>query len=242
MKATQFEFRFRVLILGAIYFLGFWAPWERYSSAPVYTAWLMFSTSIARLHWLPLNDATLVVTVAALLLALTGAGLRVWGTAYLGATVVHSGAMDATQIVASGPYRYVRNPLYLGSLLFSAAISILMPATGAIFFVIASVLFYFRLMLGEEAFLAAQQGDSYLAYKQRVPRIVPGLTPRLPASDVKPRWAQSLLAEIYPLGMTGCFVVLAWRYNAQILIQCLIICFGASLVTRAFVAKDTSAI
>ena len=41
------------------------------------------------------------------------------------------------------------------------------------------------------------------------------------------------MAEIYPVGMTGCFAVLAWRYNAQLLTQALIICFGVSLVVRA---------
>jgi protein-S-isoprenylcysteine O-methyltransferase Ste14 len=240
MKATPFEFRFRVLILGVIYFLGFWAPWERYAAASTYTAWLTLSTSIARLHWLPLNEATMAVTVLAILFAFAGAAMRFWGTAYLGAAVVHSGAMEGVQVVAAGPYRYVRNPLYLGSILFSVAIAILMPPTGAIFFLVATVLFYFRLMLGEEAFLAAQQGETYLAYKQRVPRILPSLMARLAASETSPRWAQSLFGEIYPLGMACCFAVLAWRYNAEILIQCLIVCFGVSLVTRALLPKKPS--
>jgi protein-S-isoprenylcysteine O-methyltransferase Ste14 len=240
MKAMQFEFRFRVLILGVFYLLGFWAPWERYSTRSIYTAWLTLSTSVARLHWLPLNEATMAVTVLAILFAFAGALMRLWGTAYLGATIVNSGAMDGAQVVAAGPYRHVRNPLYLGSMLFSVAVAILMPPTGAIFFVVASVVFYFRLMLGEEAFLTVQQGEAYLAYKRSVPRILPSFAPRLAASEVSPRWPQSLLAEIYPLGMACCFAVLAWRYNAQILTQCLIICFGVSLVTRALLPKKPS--
>jgi uncharacterized membrane protein len=51
---------------------------------------------------------------------------------------------------------------------------------------------------------------------------------------------QSLIGEIYPLGMAGCFAVLAWRYNAQILIQCLIVCFGVSLIVRALLPKEAS--
>jgi uncharacterized membrane protein len=37
--------------------------------------------------------------------------------------------------------------------------------------------------------------------------------------------------------MTGCFAALAWRYNATLLTQALLICFGLSLVVRAFAAK-----
>jgi uncharacterized membrane protein len=38
--------------------------------------------------------------------------------------------------------------------------------------------------------------------------------------------------------MTACFAVLAWRYNAQLLTQALIVCFGVSLVVRALVVKN----
>ena len=40
-----------------------------------------------------------------------------------------------------------------------------MPPTGAIFFVAAIFLQMLRLILGEEAYLVAQQGEPYLAYK-----------------------------------------------------------------------------
>lgn len=242
MKATQFEFRFRIVIAAAIYILGFWAPWLAAGSrsgaaSPPTTAWLALSTSIARWRWLPLDQATLVVTTLAILFAFAGAALRIWGSAWLGASIVQSPSMHAGQVMASGPYRYVRNPLYLGTWLFSVGVSILMPPSGAIFFLAATFFFYLRLILAEEDYLARQLGPAYADYRQRVPRLLPSLRPRIPVSAARPRWIESLITEIYPAGFALCLAVLAWRYNPQLLIRCVLLCFGLSLITRAFLPR-----
>jgi protein-S-isoprenylcysteine O-methyltransferase Ste14 len=239
VKATRFEFRYRVAIAFLIYGLGFGLPWLIFSAGGprVSTTWLELSGALARTHAVTLQYATLIVTLAAILLAAIGAAFRVWGTAYIGAVVMTSSRMHAQNVLAAGPYRYVRNPLYLGNLIFALAVSILMAPIGAIFFVVAMFVQVLRLILGEEAYMTAQQGEAYLAYKARVPRLIPRLTPRVPESPAKPQWLQAILAETYPVTMTGCFAVLAWRYNAQLLTQALIICFGVSLVVRALVVE-----
>jgi protein-S-isoprenylcysteine O-methyltransferase Ste14 len=239
VKATQFEFRFRVVIGFLLYVLGFWAPWARYlgGSGRVSTTWLELSGALASAHWLSLNTATILVTVIALVCALKGTGLRVWGTANLGTAIVHDKSMHGTEVVAAGAYRHVRNPLYMGTFIFSIAISILMPPTGAFFFLVAQAFFYYRLILCEEAYLTAQQGEAYLAYKQKVPRLWRSFRARVPASPAKPQWLTSVLAESYYLSFTACFAILAWRYNAYLLIKCVIICFGISLVIRAILPQ-----
>jgi protein-S-isoprenylcysteine O-methyltransferase Ste14 len=238
MKATHFEFRFRVLIAILLYVLGFWAPWTRYGAvAPDTTAWLALSTLLARWRWLPLEQATLLVTWLAILLVFAGAALRIWGTAYLGSSVVHSGAMRAGQVVASGPYRFVRNPLYLGTWFFSIGVSILMPPSGAVFFLLATFFFYFRLILGEEDYLAAQLGETYLEYRRRVPRILPSPRPRLAASGLRAQWMQGFLGETFPVAFACCLAALAWQYDAHLLIRCVLVCFGLSLVARAAIPK-----
>jgi protein-S-isoprenylcysteine O-methyltransferase Ste14 len=239
LRATRFEFRFRLAIGFLIYGLGFGLPWLIYSAGGprVTTTWLELSGALARTHALTLQYATIIVTLIAILLAAIGAAFRVWGTAYLGAGIVTSGSMHAQSVVAAGPYRYVRNPLYLGSFVFSLAVAILMPPMGAIIFVVLIFVQILRLILGEEAFLTAQQGEPYLAYKARVPRLFPSPVLRVADSPAKPRWLQAVVAETHPVSMTLCFAVLAWRYNAQLLIQALIICFGVSLVVRAFAVE-----
>ena len=240
MKATRFVFRFRLWIGFAIYALGFWAPWLRYGpgATRVSTIWLELAGGLAGTHAVTLQAATVMVTSLAIFLAAVGAAFRVWGTAYLGAGIVTSGTMHAQGVMAAGPYRHLRNPLYFGSFVFSLAVAILMPPAGAIFFIVATFLQMLRLILGEEAYLEAEQGEPYLAYKPRVPRLFPSVVARVPDSPAKPHWLQAIVAEIFTVGMTVCFAVLAWRYNAQLLTQALIVCFGVSLVVRALAVKN----
>lgn len=240
MKATQFEFRFRLIIILLLYILGFWAPWTwtaGHYRPPATTAWLAIPTLLSRWGWMRLDQASLVVTWLAIVLGVVGAALRWWGTAYLSASVVHSSAMHGDQVMASGPYRYLRNPLYLGSYLLGLSIAILMPPSGAAFFAVAIGIFYIRLILGEEAFLAGQAGESYLKYKQQAPRLIPRLWPKIAASSTKPQWVTSLAAEIFPVAFAACLLVLAWRYEPLLLVKCLLVSFGLSLVTRAFLPK-----
>lgn len=254
MKATRFEFRFRFPIILAIYALGFWAPWidhftpQQYRMAgpgtmeilPAHypTAWLTLSTLLARWHFLRFDQATLLVTTFAVVCVCAGAVLRVWGAAYLGSSIVHSGAMHGDAVMASGPYRYVRNPLYLGSLAPALGISILMPPWGAVFFVIAIFVFYFRLIFGEEAYLADRLGAPYQEYRQRVPRLVPSLRPRIAARCIRPNWLEGLLGEVFTVGAALCMAVLAWRYQPELLDRCLLVCLGLSLVARALLPKN----
>ncbi|HZZ39520.1 MAG TPA: isoprenylcysteine carboxylmethyltransferase family protein [Acidobacteriaceae bacterium] len=239
MKATQVEFRLRLLILLALYFIGFYAPWLRFGAvAPTTTAWLALSTTLFRWQWLPLDQASLLVTGLAVLCAVIGAALRVWGTAYLGSGVVNSQHMQAGQVMAAGPYRYVRNPLYVGSWILSLGIAFLMPPSGALVFLVLEGLFYFRLILGEEAFLTAQQGESYLEYRRRVPRLLARLRPGIPASGAHPQWLTSLAAESFPVLYAVCLATLAWQYNPRLLIRCLLVTFGLSLVTRALLPRS----
>ncbi|MFT4112515.1 methyltransferase family protein [Silvibacterium sp.] len=238
MKATGFEFRFRIWIGFLIYVLGFWAPWLRYGreAGHATTAWLELSGELGRV--MPLEAASLTVTLAALVCLLAGAAFRLWGTAYLGGSVVQSATMHARAVVAGGPYRHVRNPLYFGAWLFGAGVAILMPASGALVFIVLSLVQVLRLILREEPYLAEQQGQAYLDYRARVPRFLPSLRARLEASALHPAWPQAAVAESFYLAMALAFLALAWRYNAQLLTQALLVCFGLSLVVRAlFVRK-----
>jgi protein-S-isoprenylcysteine O-methyltransferase Ste14 len=245
MKATSFEFRFRFPIILAIYALGFWAPWSSFLlravpalDAP--TAWIAVPVWLARVHVLPLNQASLLVTALTVVLVCLGALFRVWGAAYLGSSIVHSGAMHGDAVMAGGPYRFLRNPLYLGSLMPALGISILMPPSGAIFFLIAIFVFYFRLIFSEEDYLARRLGAPYVEYRSRVPRLIPSLRPRIAAPAVRPKWLEALLGEVFAVGVALCMAILAWRYQPELLDRCLLVCLGLSLVARALLPKASA--
>jgi len=94
-----------------------------------------------------------------------------------------------------------------------------------------------RLIFTEEPFLTQKLGTAYLAYCSLVPRIVPSLRPRIAAAAQRPRWAQAFTGEIYFWCVALAFAIGGWRYNATLLMQCVIVAFGVSLLTRAFVPK-----
>jgi len=107
--------------------------------------------------------------------AAKGAALRIWGTAYLGYGTVHHEQMQAGAVMADGPYRHVRNPLYLGLWCVFAALGFLMPPSGALVTMALLTVFLSRLIIGEEAFLTAQLGQPYRNYLSAVPRLIPRL-------------------------------------------------------------------
>ncbi len=79
--------------------------------------------------------------------------------------------LPTTTLVVGGPFRFTRNPLYLGMTLFYIGVAILAQALWAF------VLLPFVLMIvqrgvieREERYLERKFGTDYLRYKQRVRR------------------------------------------------------------------------
>jgi protein-S-isoprenylcysteine O-methyltransferase Ste14 len=237
MKATPLEFRFRFLILTTIYFLGFTAPWDYWLHWDSIRTWQLLASWPARSGWLTFSNATIAVLLFGILCAVVAALLRTWGTAYLSPSVVQDSAMHGEGIIAAGPYRYVRNPLYLGTFIHTFALALLMPPTGAILCIVAVFLFQLRLIAGEESFLATKLGEPYRAYCAKVPRLLPSLTPRVPPSTQQPNWPIAFLGEIYMWGVVITFAFLGWRYNSMLLIKGILISLGLSLIVRAFLPK-----
>jgi len=237
MKISQVLFRLRLVWIVLIVALGFWAPLDRMGGQHVSSTWLVLAGLLARHHLLPIEEASIAVVALATLLALKAASLRTWAAAYLGSGVVMDAALHGERIVAAGPYRYVRNPLYLGDELHILALTILMPPGGAAFAVLASIALFAVLIHAEERHLLAEQGEVYRAYMRQVPRIVPRLFPRIAAGGQSPHWGQALLGEMYMWGVALTYAALGYRYNAMLLTQGVLIFFGISLLVRALLPK-----
>lgn len=77
----------------------------------------------------------------------------------------------ATAIVTGGPYRYTRNPLYVGLTLIYTGITALANALPAVL-LLPAVLTVMRrgVIEREEAYLERKFGDEYLQYKNRTRR------------------------------------------------------------------------
>lgn len=245
MRASAIEFRLRMLINAIIIFTGFWAPWIGSGNGLGGLA-----PHVALLEWLALqmsrtgltnfSDAAPIMIVLAALCAALGAVLRVWGTAYLGSRTMQSLEMQAGAVVASGPYRYVRNPLYLGLWFMAAALAFLMPPSGALVAMVLITLFQLRLILGEEKFLARQLGEPYLAYKRAVPRLIPRLRGAPEAVGQEPQWLRALLSELTPIGVFVALAFFSWSYNNRLMVRVILISLGMSLVMRAALMGNRS--
>jgi protein-S-isoprenylcysteine O-methyltransferase Ste14 len=241
MKASAFEFRFRVWIMVVVIFLGFSAPWIEFLHIGTRTsAWLWLGFELGNFG-MTSTTGIQVITALMVVVAALAAAIRIWGTAYLGRAIVNNAEMKAGKVLADGPYRHVRNPLYIGSWLMVAAISVLMPASGAALTLVLLSIFLLRLILGEEAFLAPRLGPSYLAYKRAVPRLIPSMFPRVTAGREVPNWGRAILGEVTPLGVLVSYAALSWQYNAFLLSRAVLISFGLSLVVRALVPSSADA-
>jgi len=86
------------------------------------------------------------------------------------------------KLVASGLYRWVRNPMYVGMFTILAGEALLFGSRSlAIYTVLLALGFHVRVALFEERALGRDFGDSYARYRATVPRWIPRLPRRTPA-------------------------------------------------------------
>lgn len=82
---------------------------------------------------------------------------------------------DPPKLVDSGVYAWVRHPMYLGTLLFCLAFLFISASLVSFGILVAFSVFYNRMASYEEQILVEILGDSYIAYKKRVSKWVPGV-------------------------------------------------------------------
>jgi protein-S-isoprenylcysteine O-methyltransferase Ste14 len=238
MKASALEFRFRFLVHGIIFVIGFTAPWNLVLHYDTIRTWQLLAATMNRRGWMGFSGATIAVLAGGIFFATLAALLRTWAAAYLDSSVVQAAGLHGDVMVAAGPYRYLRNPLYVGIFLHTLALSLLMPPTGAAFSIVAVGLFQLRLIGAEEDFLTRKLGESYVAYRATVPSLLPSWSAKAANSSAQPRWTQAVAGEIYMWGVALSFAVLGWRYNGQLVTQGVLVSLGVSLVVRAFLLKN----
>ena len=107
---------------------------------------------------------------AGLPLSLAGLALRGWAAGCLAKN---------RQLATGGPYAYTRNPLYIGTLLVAAGLSIAARSPGlAILFVLVFVFVYLPVIRLEEQHLR-EIFPGYAAYAAQVPALWPRVRPTL---------------------------------------------------------------
>ncbi len=220
MRATEFEFRYRSWLNLA----HFWLASQVYSIDH-----LNFAEAIARWAGGPAQArlhaiGRLVFAFGTTLVGLAAA-LRTWAAAYLRSNVVHDREMHLEILVADGPYRHVRNPLYLGTFLFSLGLGFLASRLGFAILAGGAAIRILRLIGREESGLEMEQGEGFREYCRRVPRLLPSLHPRVLSGTTVPKWGQALRGEAV---MWGFFLGMA-AYTITLRARIAWVVFGAAL-------------
>jgi protein-S-isoprenylcysteine O-methyltransferase Ste14 len=205
LAANEFEFKFRFWIFGAIFGIAFFS----YSVDHLNTGVALVDW-IARLRGTPAPDwGYHAIFAIAALFCLANAAVRTWGTAYLNAEVMVDVRLHTARLVADGPYRYLRNPLYFGNILLAIGFGLMASRIGFCILVLGMIVFDYRLILREEAAISGTQGNSYRAYCAAVPRLLPALRPQLPSGGATPNWRDGFLGEAFMWMLAASVVVFA---------------------------------
>ncbi len=138
------------------------------------------------------------------IVAFAGECLQLWATAHLRKNIC---------VITSGPYSWLRNPMYMGRYFVGLGLALL---TWRWFIIVPYALLYWfyaqARVLGEERRLRDLFGDEYITYCRKVRRWLP-LPPRERLS--RERWSWDAVLRNHELrvaaGVALALLLLAWR-------------------------------
>ncbi|MBU1932361.1 MAG: isoprenylcysteine carboxylmethyltransferase family protein [Candidatus Omnitrophica bacterium] len=96
---------------------------------------------------------------------IAGLAVRIWANGY---------AIKMDKLTTSGPYAFVRHPLYLGTILIAIGFIVMLKIylAGAMFLILM-VAVYRRTIQKEENMLIKKFNGTYAAYKRKIPAVLP---------------------------------------------------------------------
>ncbi len=126
------------------------------------------------------QKATFQSMIIGFLIALLGELIRLWGVSWAGSETRTTGGVGGTYLIVSGPFAYMRNPLYVGNILLYTGFGIMSFALFPYLQIIALLFFllqYYLIVKEEESFLIEKFGKEFESYLKNVPRFFPRITP-----------------------------------------------------------------
>ena len=121
-------------------------------------------------------EPTVLSIISGFAIAVVGECIRFWGVSWAGSETRTTSGVGGSYLVISGPFGYVRNPLYIGNILMYLGIGIMSLSLfpylqfGALVFFAVQ---YNLIVREEEKFLRKEFTDDYENYCKNVPRFIP---------------------------------------------------------------------
>lgn len=163
-----------------------WFKWRSLSPVPLFLLFFFLKPNFI----LSGDQKALVLTLIFL-----AEGIRVWAVSYAGSRTRTRGD-NVIELVHAGPYRYVRNPLYIANILMYSLVGVFFGFTYlSLFVLLYSALQYSLIVRFEESVLERDIGEPYKHYKKRVARWIPSFSPSIAASSHQFNLMQGLRSE-----------------------------------------------
>jgi len=125
-------------------------------------------------------EPSIISMVIGFAIAISGELMRFWGVSWAGSETRTTGGVGGTYLVISGPFAFVRNPLYVGNILLYTGIGIMSWSLFPYLQIIALLFFavqYHFIVLEEEKFLKEKFGEAYKNFFKNVQMFIPRFTP-----------------------------------------------------------------
>jgi protein-S-isoprenylcysteine O-methyltransferase Ste14 len=147
-------------------------------------------------------------TLASVGLILVGLAGRAWAGGNAGRHT-RLASIEAPRLATGGPYAYVRNPIYLASIVLGLGMVLLLGDPWMLaLYVGVFVFLYTSIVPAEEEFLRGEFGEDYARYCEHVPRMLPRLRPWSGAERWEFDWSTLLHEGRLGLMLMGIYALL----------------------------------
>lgn len=158
--------------------------WRDYTPIPLIVIHLIFA------------DPTALSATLGLLSMLIGELIRIYSVAFIGSISRTRSDNLGAKLVSTGPFAYVRNPLYVGNFFITLGVSIFAGIAPLVALTVAAFAFQYTFIVKHEEHLLEQRfGQDYIQYCQNVPPWFPRQFPNLGQLEQPDEYAKALRSE-----------------------------------------------
>ncbi len=171
------------------------------------------------------QEATNVSLITGFCVSVVGEFIRFWGVSWAGSETRTTSEVGGSNLVISGPFAYVRNPLYIGNVLIYLGLGIMSFALFPYLQIAALLFFVFQyhfIVKEEENYLRQTYGSFYEKFLKNVPRFLPRLTPYKNPEIVQPgfnpkKGLRSEKRTLQALILVSAVILILWVINNKII-------------------------